>query len=253
MTNRIILPDVTLAAIVRDEKMNAAGGIEDFLECTMPFVSAGVVVDTGSFDGTRDILDRMKRKQSRIRIYDHEFVSYAEARNYSLLQVRTPYALVLDADERLSQEDFEKISDAIHNNPLAIGFNFLIEDIDFYSSRVCRALHNPRLFVANICFKYKNNRLKSEEYLCLSDDRVDKFCSEIGISIKHFGPNVSGIESKMEWRRTLNYKPEQDHVAPSQFPGFELYKELSPMRAKYIFGVTQKPRKPEKKKEGSVK
>jgi glycosyltransferase involved in cell wall biosynthesis len=239
---------VTLAAIVRDEKMNAAGGIEDFLECTMPFVSAGVVVDTGSLDGTRDILGRMERKQARIKVYDHEFISYAEARNYSLAQVQTLYALVLDADERLSQEDFEKIRENIDRRHHVIGFNFSIEDIEFNSAYVCRALHNPRLFVANSGFEYKNNRPKSEEYLYIGDDRVDKFCSEICINIKHFRPSVSGTESKLEWRRALNHEPV--HVAPSQFPGFELYRELSPMRAKYSFGVTKKSWK---KKQGSVK
>ena len=33
----IVLPDTSLCAIVRDEKMNPAGGVVDFVDSTMPF------------------------------------------------------------------------------------------------------------------------------------------------------------------------------------------------------------------------
>ena len=44
------LPNTSLCAIVRDEVINPAGEIADFLETILPFVEEAVVVDTGSID-----------------------------------------------------------------------------------------------------------------------------------------------------------------------------------------------------------
>ena len=50
---KAVLPNTSLCAIVRDEMMNPAGGIADFVDSTVPFVEQAVIVDTGSLDGTR--------------------------------------------------------------------------------------------------------------------------------------------------------------------------------------------------------
>ena len=59
MPQNIVLPDVSLAAIVRDEIMNPAGGIVDFVESVIPFLEEAVIVDTGSVDGTREALEEL--------------------------------------------------------------------------------------------------------------------------------------------------------------------------------------------------
>ena len=44
----IVLNNVTLVAIVRDEMINPAGGIEDFVNLAVPFVEKAVIVYTRS-------------------------------------------------------------------------------------------------------------------------------------------------------------------------------------------------------------
>lgn len=57
----LVLPNTSLCSIVRDELMNPAGGIKDFMECIVPYVERAVIVDTGSLDGTREVLEEAKK------------------------------------------------------------------------------------------------------------------------------------------------------------------------------------------------
>lgn len=68
--SELMMPDVSLCAIVRDEAMNPAGGVVKFIDAHMPYVEEGVVVDTGSIDGTREILEEMQAKYPHLKIFD---------------------------------------------------------------------------------------------------------------------------------------------------------------------------------------
>ena len=106
---QLILPDTTLCAIVRDEIINPAGGIAKFVKNSVPFVEKAVIVDTGSKDGTREALEEFSAKYTNLRVLDRPFDGYSSSRNFSLKQAKTHYALVLDADERLSHVDFKQL------------------------------------------------------------------------------------------------------------------------------------------------
>jgi glycosyltransferase involved in cell wall biosynthesis len=56
---------------------NPAGGIIDFLAWTLPFVEEAVVVDTGSKEGTREILAEAAKYYPHLRVYDHPFKGFA--------------------------------------------------------------------------------------------------------------------------------------------------------------------------------
>ena len=111
------LENKTLAMIVRDEENNPAGGINRNLPILLPHVQEAVVVDTGSKDKTSNILKRLQRKFPHLRTYERQFDGFSSSRNYSLSQVRTKMALVLDADELLTAEDFEILVDFVKKNP----------------------------------------------------------------------------------------------------------------------------------------
>ncbi len=92
--------------IVRDEENNPAGGIERNLKVILPHVKKAVIVDTGSIDNTREILEVLKKDYPHLEVYDRKFDDFTSSRNYSLSKVRTRKILILDADELLTSEDF---------------------------------------------------------------------------------------------------------------------------------------------------
>ena len=112
---------VTLCAIVRDEEKNLAGGVTDFLDESLPFVNEAIVVDTGSKDRTKAILESYSRRHPNLKVFNTRWQGFAHARNYSLDQATNKWILVLDADERLTLYEYLKI-------------NYLIQrqDIDGY-------------------------------------------------------------------------------------------------------------------------
>lgn len=59
-----------------------------------------VVVDSGSTDGTLDIL----RRDQRVAVFAHEFVDFAGQCNFGLSYIATPWVLSLDADYELSDD-----------------------------------------------------------------------------------------------------------------------------------------------------
>jgi len=162
-----VLKDTSLCAIVRDEKMNPAGGVERFLRCHLPYVEEAVVVDTGSVDGTREILDQMTKEFSHLKVYDTKFEGFAQARNVSLEKVKTKWALVLDADELIEPASFERVSDGLKrvNSSKLEGLKFFMQRIT-HSGPVMpdSSLHNPRLFNAQLGFRYMNKGGRDGEW-----------------------------------------------------------------------------------------
>jgi hypothetical protein len=89
-------PAVGLAMMVQNEERRLAA----CLESAKDWVSEIVVVDGGSTDGTREIA-----AQYGARVIERSFDGdYSAQRNVGLRAIRTPWTLVLDADERLSKE-----------------------------------------------------------------------------------------------------------------------------------------------------
>ena len=231
------LSDVCLCAIVRDEMMNPAGGIVDFLDCTVPFVESAVVVDTASRDRTRELLEEAKRKYPNLAVYDHRFKGFANARNYSLKKGRkfSKCALVLDADERLFEKDFEQLAklefDSDHR-----GYNILIEEVDperYLAPRFHP--HNPRIFLNSIFFRY---RWDVWEALCDFSFKQVREREDIkkisSVTIKHFIPQSEGIYRKeVELYNPIWGKGPFQNLQPSACPSFNSWKQLNPRRARY--------------------
>lgn len=247
-TTILKLENVCLCAIVRDEEMNPAGGITDFVNCALPFVGSAVVVDTGSTDKTRELLTQAQQRFPHLRVFDYQFDGYAQARNFSLEQTRThslgEYALVLDADERLFAADFKKLQKLLLLNPIAI--NFKLKNIwadyrsfkDAFYGDIYGAIINPR------CFSLKQNLYfepllhgATGETLCTNatgtSQEVEYLNDTIksGIEIKHFQPTMRGREYKREewytrlWRGFLG--------SQKTLPHFADWKKLNPRRADY--------------------
>ncbi len=242
------LDHVCLCAIVRDEEMNPAGGIMDFLDCTLPHGGSAVVVDTGSADKTMELLTAAQKRYSHLHVADYLFDGYAPARNFSLRvainQKLGHYALVLDADERLFEEDFCKLGELSEKYGRLIegnfGINLMIRNIDPDTSPMqlttdsYAGLHNPRFFTLSPEFRYATEeRGYFEEHLywrgkhlaCETTKTVDG-----SVVIKHFRPEDHAATSKERWYRNLkdiNLQIQRDN------PHFAEWKKLNPKRALY--------------------
>ena len=230
MKQKTILPDTSLCAIVRDEMMNPAGGIVDFVESIVPFVEQAVIVDTGSLDRTRQTLEELREKYSNLAVYDRAFDDFASSRNYALSQVKTKRALVLDADELLTEEDFEKLKELVDKNPDAkMRFHFLGVNPDYSESIIG---HNPRLFPISPEIKYTEDGPKGE-FLCENGKPIGMVqAMYTGIEIKHFEPDKEGVVCKFrDWYDKAMF--DRQNKAPSQIPSFQKWKKFNPRREEY--------------------
>lgn len=196
-----VLKGVTLAAIVRDEMINLAGGVVDFVERTVPFVERAVILDTGSRDGTREALEKLESTYSHLKVFDREFDgNYSKSRNFSLENVNTDYTLVLDCDERLTRKDFSEIDDLIGKKEGDKGYRFSVlyvySDGKTYPQKDC---HDIRLFKSD-AFRFEKSVW--EIIKVLPEKNVD--IVRIPVNIKHFVASQEMIETKKrEWYHHL--------------------------------------------------
>ena len=80
-----------------------------------------IVIDDGSTD--ERTLAELDRLPARVEIVRQANAGLAEARNAAMRLVRTPYALVLDADDRLAPGSLRRLRAALDADP-ALGFSY---------------------------------------------------------------------------------------------------------------------------------
>jgi glycosyltransferase involved in cell wall biosynthesis len=225
----IKLPDTTLAAIVRDEMMNPAGGVERWLRSTLPYVQEAVVVDTGSVDGTVEKLSEMQREFPHLRVYQRPFDNFASSRNYSLDQVKTRRALILDADELLTKGDFSRLQRFMkERQSIAYKFDFhLIEPEEDKPILDTNFALNPRLL--DVQGQWCPVRLK-QPYGKLSEFFYSSFGLLAPVNIKHFLPAPDAKKRKnVHWYEERGCVKKEHHEIAQR----DGWKEYNPKRDLY--------------------
>jgi glycosyltransferase involved in cell wall biosynthesis len=223
------LKDTTLAAIVRDEEFNPAGGVERWLRATLPYVESAAVVDTGSADRTLDIVNHLKAEFSNLKVYSRPFDGFDTSRNYSLSKVLTKYVLVLDADELILPEEYTELAEYIAKNPRKGYFFFF----DYYYPGKERIRYpspfNPRLFEAGTgeFFQpvYEQNSLYYE-IGCKPGQTAESICIDPKIAtVKHFLPTPEAKKAETEWYAV----PRLARIGSSYSPDSP-WRQLNPVR-----------------------
>ncbi len=239
---RIILPDTSLCAIVRDEMINPAqlpgkSGIRSFVESHVPYVEQAVIVDTGSIDGTRQELEQLAHEFPNLRVYDRPFDDYASARNDSLKRVKTKRALVLDVDELIIRRDLKDLTKTL----LEYGSQFIgirIINVGDRGDTYEGGGHNPRLFDKS-GVKFINKDGKMWEFLHKKNinpfsSKTEAICTDFYVGvIFHFLPIPLDGTRPLILKNSHWYSVRDFSEPPSIRTGFKYWKQPNPHREKY--------------------
>ena len=207
---------------------------------TLPYVEEAVVVDTGSVDGTREILKEMQSKYQHLRVYDHKWKGFADARNRSLEEARTKRVLILDADEIIADED-KSISGAFRTlNLLArntTNYHITSEHIGFpgegyrsSTTSTLRFLSEPdKLSYGGIVFE----DLKNIGYIDLTSSIIKN-----GVRIRHFLPRKELSRKKSKFWYGPFHLVERGEAEftdrhPIEFANRDGWKEYNPRRDEF--------------------
>ena len=215
------LSNVTLAMIVRDELMNPAGGLHAVLSRHLPYFQNVVVLDTGSVDGTRQLLEEMASEYSQLKVYDAKFKGYGPARNTAKRYVKTKYTLMLDADEV-----FDRPEEAVREIEAFSGSHLRFQLINVYQDGTesnSSPGWNPRLFKPNDV-TLSRSLFESSRYNTKSID----VGSTASVPFLHFLPLLF---RKGDWYKLFNGPPGGENIPkinPSQVSSYPLWKTPNP-------------------------
>lgn len=181
---------ITLAMIVRDE----AGFLARCLTSVQGAVEAMVVVDTGSEDETPDIA---RRFGATVITYTwHQ--DFAEARNVALEAVRTPWVLVLDADEELVKDDIPRLREAV-DHPFADAYNLRVVSLADRSENISEALVT-RLFRADPRIRFTG---AIHEQIIPNVTAAGLSLNVLNVRILHFGYLGAVMQARGKVERNL--------------------------------------------------
>ncbi len=205
-----------LCMIVKD----SSDTIERAIKSVKAYCKQLLVVDTGSQDNTPQIATRLGA-EVHFRLWRDDF---AYARNYALNFMRTQWIIVLDSDEELDANSFEKNRDLLRNDEIG-GINLIIRNFLGDSNQSAITEHRyTRIFRNYKGFKFSG---RIHEQIRESIENSEYKIFESDITIKHYGYSEKTIERAQRnidiLEREIIEKPDdfwyKYHLAESQFAG----------------------------------
>jgi tetratricopeptide (TPR) repeat protein len=189
------MPSLSLCLIVRDEETMLPG----FLDATRSLRDEFIAVDTGSTDRTRELLT-----DAGATIIDHPWGDdFAAARNRSLAAARSDWILVLDADERPSEELAQQIRAVIADETVGaatVRMNLPLPHGHVRQSDLLRLWrHDPGILYAHRIHEDASAGVRS----CLARD--GRRLVNLTATCEHLGyvRDVAAARTKKERDRTL--------------------------------------------------
>jgi len=128
---------VCLCMIVK----NAGPGFEKVLEANKPNFDKWCILDTGSTDGTQDVIKRVLRDKKG-NLYEEPFVNFKVSRNrcFELAGTSCKFLLTLD-DTYVVQGDLRSFLTEVRSDQFSDSFSMLIksDDSEYYSNRIIKS------------------------------------------------------------------------------------------------------------------
>ncbi|MCV4235484.1 glycosyltransferase [Virgibacillus sp. LDC1] len=171
---------------------NECEHVEKCIKSILPVVEEIIVVDTGSEDNTKKILEMLNIKFHEFKWND----DFSVARNYSLSLATQPYILVIDADEVLEYQSFNVLSEYISNKSSSPAKVILKNHID----TGCVISEVVRIFPNNKEYSYSG--IIHEQLLHLGQEHKQMFFTDL--IIHHYGYSSKEIENKKKIDRNID-------------------------------------------------
>ncbi|MGB8956089.1 MAG: glycosyltransferase [Tumebacillaceae bacterium] len=194
---------ISLCMIVKDEEQY----IERCLASSAPHVDEIIIVDTGSTDGTLNIVKRFGAKIFPLQWSD----DFSVARNHALQQATSDYILVLDADEYLDAETDLQKELAFDHDSYALSFkNYLSNGLVLYHKVI-------RLFKNRIGLNYYG---RIHEHLNV--EQLGIYTSQTNILVHHDGYTQEMYEKKGKHERNFQLLVQLVDESPTGYNMFNL-------------------------------
>jgi len=208
--------DIGLCMTVKDEVDNLVGCLADIVD----LFAQVVIIDTGSTDGTRELLrDRLGIEPLFMPLDPNDCCALSSPRNVGFERLGTPWLMTLDADERIERAELEALV-ALDDRDLPAGVIFgwdtsygpdrIVED---YKLILFRRHHRHRGLVHDTA---QPSLRETGEAACWSSL----------LRIRHY-PSLRGIRRKDDWyawRLDCARRRQPDWLRYHWFSGYMAYR-----------------------------
>jgi glycosyltransferase involved in cell wall biosynthesis len=185
---------LSLCMIVKNEEEN----IKECLDKALEYVDEAIIVDTGSTDSTRNILQEYENLD-KVTVIDYVWDNdFSKARNKSIENAKGDYILILDADERIFCDRLKLEEFLLENNELAYTiaiYNVYENQEMVVSSGMIRLYKNQNPFYTGAI--HEQLEIDGKKHLGASID--DKICK-----IYHFGYSRNAFRVKGKQKRNMD-------------------------------------------------
>ncbi len=197
------MPKLTLSMILKNEEQN----LPTCLDSVMGIADEIVIVDTGSFDSTKEIA-----KNYNAQIYDFEWCNdFSAARNFALSKSLGDWILYLDADEWLDENSKSKLL-SIKNSSAKLAVKCTVNSFDDFNNSPV-SMRYTRLFKNNAGVRFEG-KVHEQIDSSLNDLGYEKI--ESNILINHSGYNVP--HEKLEEKAIRNLSMLFEEYAETENP-----------------------------------
>lgn len=209
-------PLVSLCMIIKDE----AGNLPRCLASCRELIDEAVIVDTGSQDGSKEIARNLGAK-----VFEFTWCNdFSAARNYSLVQARGDWVLVLDADEELSAGASGIIRPKLDNQAIE---GFLLTMVNYQGECANEDYETylyPKIFRHRP--EYRFTRPLHEQLSGLPED-LSGLMPLPGVKVFHYGYLRNVQTAKAKVRRNLQIIEAEIGKNPDCFNNFNLAMEYA--------------------------
>ncbi|MBN2881238.1 glycosyltransferase [Candidatus Woesearchaeota archaeon] len=234
------LKDTTLATITWNSVQNSAGGIELYVDSHAPYVEEVLIYDTGSTDGTLDVLEKLQNRHSNLEIMTTtESKGFATWRNDLIENTKTGAILMLDDDELITPENIKLLHAYInhYSSRYILGLNLDWQTHHPYDEKGTKTINVfPKFFYINrteqkpFFIKNVGECLVFNHQAWESIDGTLMPC--IPVTIEHFVPEAQGVVDKYSklYMPNMLYNRYSGFFERPSFDETKSWKEYNPKR-----------------------